>query len=137
MKNEDLKFFPKHPSGLKTHKIETTAMPILAQEAPFDVKTLCDEFRADAESFYTKYVDMRFEVKGTAKKVGPDIHNKPSIELADSVSGQTCALVIFPTDDHYSKVGVGDTVVVRANYLVMSNQYGLVMKFSELVSVGK
>lgn len=47
------------------------------------------------------------------------------------------ALVIFPTDDHYSKVMVGDRVVVRANYLVMSNHYGLVMKFSELVSVDK
>lgn len=65
------------------------------------------------------------------------ISNKPSIELSDRVSGQTYALVIFPTDDHYSKVEVGDTVTVRANYLVMSNCYGTVMKFSELVSVEK
>lgn len=135
MNNTELEFYPKHPSGMKTHKIETTAMPILEQGAPFVAKTLCDEFYSDAESFYDKYVDKRFEVTGIAKKVGPDIHNKPSIEISDSVSGQTCALVIFPTDDHYSKVEVGDTVVVCANYLVMSNHYGVVMKFSELVSV--
>ena len=40
-------------------------------------------------------------------------------------------------DDHYSKVAVGDTVVVRANYLVMTNRIGIVMKHSELVSVEK
>ena len=137
MHNTELTFYPKHPSDMKTNKIETTAMPILEQDAPFAAKTLCDEFSADAEGFYAKYVDKRFEVTGIAKKVGPDIHNKPSIELSDSEGGQTFSLVIFPTDDHYSKVRVGDRVVVRANYLVMSNHYGIVMKFSELVSVEK
>lgn len=137
MNNEELKFYPEHPSGTKTYQIETTAMPILEQDAPFDVKTLCDEFAANADSFFEKYVDKRFEVTGIAKKIGPDIHNKPSIEISDSIDGQTYALVIFPTDDHYSKVEVGDTVIVRANYLVMSNYYGTVMKFSELVSVEK
>lgn len=82
-------------------------------------------------------LDKRFEITGIAKKVGPDIHNKPSIEISDSVSGQTYALTIFPTDKHYSKVEVGDKVVVRANYLAMSNHYGTVMKYSELVSAEK
>lgn len=132
-----LEFHPEHPSGAKTHQIETTAVPILEQDAPFGVKMLCDEFAADADRFYAKYLDKRFEVTGIAKKVGPDIHNKPSIEISDSICGQTYALVIFPTDDHYSKVAVGDKVTVRANYLVMSNHYGTVMKFSELVSVEK
>lgn len=134
---KELEFYPQHPSDAKTHKIETSAMPMLTQNVPFDVKTLCDEFNENSENFYAKYVDKRFEVTGIAKKVGPDIHNKPSIEISDSLSGQTYALVIFPTDEHYSKVAVGDRVNVRANYLVMSNQYGLVMKFSELVSVEK
>lgn len=137
MNNENLKFFPQHPSGEKTHQIETSAMPVLSQYAPFSAKTLCDEFGADADSFYAKYVDKRFEVTGIAKKIGPDIHNKPSIEISDSENGQTYALVIFPTDDHYNKVSVGDKVVIRANYLVMSNHYGFVMKFSELISVEK
>lgn len=137
MNNEELRFYPKHPSGERTQRIETTAMPMLLQDDPFDVKALCDEFHLSSEDFYAKYVDKRFEVVGIAKKVGPDIHSKPSIELSDSVSGQTYALVIFPTDDHYSMVKVGDKVVVRANYLVMSNHYGVVMKFSELVSTNK
>ena len=135
--DEELKFYPKHPSGTKTNQIETTAMPTLAQNAPFEVKTLHDEFTADADSFFAKYVDKRFEVTGVAKKVGPDIHNKPSIEISDSIDGQTYALVIFPTDAHYRRVKVGDTVIARANYLVMSNHYGTVMKYSELVSVEK
>lgn len=137
MNNTELEFYPRHPSGEKTHTIETSAMPLLPQYAPFPVKTLCDAFYDDAERFYASYVDHRFAVTGIAKKVGPDIHSKPSIELSDSTDGQTFALVIFPTDEHYSRVAVGDRVVVRANYLVMSNHYGLVMKFSELVSVEK
>lgn len=137
MKNKKLEFYPEHPSDAKTYQIETTAMPILEQAAPFDVKVLCNEFAADADSFFAKYVDKRFEVTGIAKKIGPDIHNKPSIEISNSVDGQTYALVIFPTNAHYSQVEVGDKVVVRANYLVMSNHYGTVMKFSELISVTK
>lgn len=137
MHTEELKFYPKHPSGMKTHQIETTKMPILPQKEPFSVKKLYEEFLADADSFFAKYVDKRFEVTGIAKKIGPDIHNKPSIEISDSIDGQTYALVIFRTNDHYSKVTVGDRVVVRANYLVMSNHYGTVMKSSELVSVEK
>ncbi len=135
--NEKLEFYPKHPSDVKTHKIETTNMPLLTQNAPFDVKKLCEEFRNNENNFYAKYVDRRFEVTGIAKKVGPDIHNKPSIEISDSMSGQTYALVIFPTNDHYDKVNVGDRVTVRANYLVMSNLYGIVMKHSELIRADK
>ena len=130
-------FYPEHPSPEKTHYIETTALPILEQAKPFPVRDFCGEFTADADSFFARYVNKRFEVTGIAKKIGPDAHNKPSIALSDCVDGQTYALVIFPTDDHYSKVAVGDTVVVRANYLVMCNRLGIVMKHSELVSVGK
>lgn len=137
MNREELKFYPEHPSGSKTSQIETSAMPILKQDTPFNVKMLCDAFTKDESSFFATYVDKRFEVTGIAKKVGPDIHNKPSIELSDSAGGQTYALVIFPTKDHYSKVEVGDRVVVRANYLVMSNWFGTVMKYSELVDVEK
>lgn len=137
MRNEPLRFYPSHPSDRKTHQIETTAMPFLTQDTPFAVKALCDEFAADADSFLTKYADKRFEVTGIAKKIGPDIHNKPSIEISDRRDGRTYALVIFPSSDPLRRVAVGDTVIVRANYLVMSNHYGTVMKFSELISVAK
>lgn len=135
--DKELRFYPEHPSDTKTYQIETTMMPILEQDAPFNVKTLYDEFTADADSFLAKYADKRFEVTGIARKIGPDIHNKPSIEISDSIDGQTYALVIFPTDEHYGKVKAGNTVIVCANYLVMSNHYGTVMKYSELLSVKK
>lgn len=54
MKNEGLKFYPAHPSNTKTHQIETTAMPVLEQSAPFDVKTLCEEFTANETAFFRK-----------------------------------------------------------------------------------
>lgn len=135
--NNELEFYPAHPSGEKTHRIETTPMPLLTQDAPFGVKTLCAELGNDLNAALAVYEDKRFEVTGIAKKIGPDIHNKPSIELSDSVDGECCALCIFPSDDFYSKVSVGDTVTVRANYLVMSNWFGVVMKHSELVEVVK
>lgn len=135
--NEKLKFYPAHPSGEKTHIIETSPMPVLELNAPVNVKTLNEEFEADAEKFFDTYVDKRFEVTGVAIKIGPDIHNKPSIEISDSVGGKCHTLCIFPTDDFYSKVSVGDTVTVRANYLVMSNWFGVVMKHSELIKVEK
>lgn len=137
MHTEKLEFYPEHPFDAKTVKIETTAMPKLSQSKPFNAKSLCDEFAANADEFFAKYVDKRFCITGIAKKVGFDIHNKPSIEISDSVIGKTYALTIFPTDEHYSKVNIGDEVTVCANYLVMSNLFGLVMKYSELITVQK
>lgn len=135
MYREELTFYPAHPSGEKTHRIETAPMPVKAQVAPYAVKELANAFRTDLNAALAEYQDKRFEVTGVAIKVGPDIHNKPSIEISDRADGSCHALCIFPTSDHYSKVSVGDTVTVRANYLVMSNWFGVVMKFSELVDV--
>lgn len=137
MQTEPLTFYPKHPSNVKTLLIETTPMPVLHQDAPFNVEALFDAFNADLDGALAIYEDKRFEVTGIAIKVGPDIHNKPSIEISDRVGGDCCALCIFPTDAHYSKVSVGDKVTVRANYLVFSNWFGVVMKHSKLVSVEK
>lgn len=135
--NEPLTFYPKHPSPMKTHKIETQPMTTLPQETPFDVKSLFDVFSSDLHGALAVYEDKRFEVTGVAVKVGPDVHNKPSIEISDCTGGRTYALTIFPTDDHYSKVSVGDKVTVRANYLVFCNWFGVVMKHSELIRVEK
>lgn len=133
MHQEELTFYPAHPSDAKTRRIETTPMPLKEQTAPYAVRELADAFRADLNAALLEYQDKRFEVTGVAIKVGPDIHHKPSIELSDCADGQCHALCIFPTEDHYQKVSVGDTVTVRANYLVMSNWFGVVMKYSQLV----
>ena len=137
MQMEPLTFYPKHPSNMKTLLIETTPMPLLHQDTPLDVESLFDAFNADIDSALAIYEDKCFEVTGVAIKVGPDIHNKPSIEISDTMSGDCYALCIFPTDAHYSKVSVGDKVTVRTNYLVFSNWFGVVMKHSKLVSVEK
>lgn len=129
----ELQFYPRHPSSLKTLRIETTNMPILKQEKPFAAKELWAEFMHDQETFFARYTDKRFEVMGVVKKTGPDIHNKPSIELSDRLDGQTYILAIFPSERQYDGVQIGDSVVIRSNYLVMSNWYGLVMKHSEIV----
>lgn len=137
MKTDTLEFYPKHPSNLKTLKIETTDMPLLEQNEPFAAEALHQEFIDDLHGALAIYEDKRFEVTGYAIKVGPDVHNKPSIEISDCIDGECHALCIFPTDDFYSQVSVGDKVVVRANYLVLSNWFGVVMKHSELVEVIK
>lgn len=98
MYTEKLEFYPKHPSDLKTAKIETRPMPILSQNEPFAVKTLFEEFLENNDDFFAHYVDKRFCVTGVAKKVGPDIHNKPSIELSDAVSGKTYLQVLCVDD---------------------------------------
>lgn len=135
--DEPLTFSPEHPSGIKTWQIETTEMPLMEQEAPFEVRSLYDECSADLDNALAVYQDKRFEVTGIAVRIGPDIHNKPSIELSDRMDGQCLALVIFPNDDFYDEVSVGDRVTIRGNYLVMSNWFGVCMKNSELIEVQK
>jgi hypothetical protein len=137
VKKEELTYYTKHQTGAKMTQIETTDMPLLEQEAPFDVKELFEEFMEDAEGALKTYEDKRFEVTGIAKKTGLDIHQKPSIEISDEATGECYALCIFPTEDAYSNVSVGDRVTVRANYLVTSNLFGVVMKHGELVGVEK
>lgn len=134
---EPLTFYPRHPSNLKTLVIETRRMPILPQEAPFPVEALFQRFLEDLHGTLKIYKDKRFEITGIAVKVGKDIHNKPSIELSGQKGGDCHALCIFPNEDHYRQVAPGDRVTLRANYLVFSNWFGIVMKQSELVSVSK
>lgn len=126
-------YYTEHPSNVKTFFIESFPMEELEQKEPFEIKALCGEFQSDVGAAYNKYLDKRFEVTGVVKTVGPDVHNKPSIELTDKDGRECYALCIFPSDDIYDTVKVGDTVTVRANFLVMTNWYGVVMKHSEIL----
>ncbi len=137
MSKEKLEFYPFHPLDEKTHLIETTKMPILEQILPFKVEELLNEFNNNLEESLIVYEDKRFEVEGVAIYVGPDIHHKPSIQLSSCKNGKCCTLTIFQNKDFYKEVSVGDKVIVRANYLVLSNLFGLVMKNSELIKVIK
>ncbi len=132
MNSEELIFIPKHPSSIKTYKIEKKDSVSLKQNAPINSEDLYNEFISDFDNSFDKYRDKRFDVTGVVIKVGPDIHNKPSVELSSGVNERCHVLCVFPSDDIYSKVSVGDKVIVRGNYLVMSNWYGIVLKKCEL-----
>lgn len=131
----ELKFYPCHPSDEKTNLIETTKMPILKQDKPFNVDNLLQEFKNDLNSCLKIYEDKRFEIEGIITYIGLDVHNKPSLQLSNKVDGDCLALNIFPNTDFYNEVKIGDRVIVRANYLVLSNLFGIVMKNSEIIKV--
>lgn len=134
---EGLQFYPCHPSDEKTQRIKSSPSPMLeSQTAPIDAKELCEAFEKDLYGSLAIYEDKRFDVTGVVINVELDIHNLPTLQLSDKVGGKCCAHCIFPVevgDEVMSKVKVGDTVVIRSNYLVMSNAYGVVMKYSELL----
>lgn len=132
MNNEELIFIPEHPSSIKTYEIETKDSVYLEQTEPINSEELYNKFINDFDSSLSKYKDKRFEVTGTIIKIGPDIHNKPSLEISNNIYGRCHILCVFPNEDVYDKVSVGDKVTVRGNYLVMSNWYGIVLKKCEL-----
>lgn len=132
--SDGLEFFPKHPSPTKTHRIQNYPSPMLAgQSKPFDAAALCSQFEQDLQGCLAIYEDKRFDVTGIAIWVGRDIHDLPTVQLSDRKDGKCCVHCIFPSADILDQVQPGDRVVIRSNYLVMSNHFGVVMKFSELL----
>ena len=125
--------YPKQPAGEKMYELEFGDSPLLAQTAPIDAKELYFSFDEDLKAAEEKYAYYRFEVSGIATKVGPDVHNKPSIELSDEVGGKCYVLCVFNSDEIYGKVSVGDHVVCRGNFLIASSLFGIVLKNSEVV----
>lgn len=130
-----LKDFPKQPEGEEMEKIEFGLCPVLKQDAPADAKTLYAAFDEDLTACENKYKGHRFEVSGVALKVAPDVHHKPAIELSDKVNGKCYVLCVFNSEDIFSVVKEGDTVVCRGNYLVASSRFGIVLKNSEVVKI--
>ena len=128
-------FYPCHPSPEKTHQIQTMPSPMLrGQEAPFEAADLRKAFDRDPEGSLAAYRDKRFDVAGIVIWSGLDPHNLPTVQLSDAVDGECYAHCIFPQDDILKQAKPGDRVVIRANYLVLSRRFGVVMKFSELLS---
>ena len=133
---EGQSFYPCHPSPEKTHQIQSTPSPMLEdQSAPFEVKALRGSFDADPVGSLARYQDKRFDVTGVAIWVGLDPHNLPTVQLSDSAKGPCYAHCIFPDGKVLNQVKPGDRVVIRSNYLVLSRRFGVVMKFSRLLSI--
>ena len=132
---EGQNFYPFHPSPEKTHQIQSAPSPMLAgQEAPFEAAELRQSFDRDPQVTLALCQDKRFDVTGTVIWAGLDPHNLPTVQLSDSVDGACCAHCIFPQNDILNQVKPGDRVVIRSNYLVLSRRFGVVMKFSQLLS---
>ena len=133
MSRPKIEFYPAHPSDEKTHQLETVDFPPLAQNRPISSRELYDAFSNDFAHALETYVDKRFAISGTAIRVGLDGHNKPSIQLSDEIGGRCHVLCVFPKKDILEQVSEGDRVVIRGNYLVMCNLYGIVIKKCEVV----
>ena len=132
---DDPNFYPCHPSPEKTHRIQTAPSPMLAgQKAPFEAAALRQAFDRDPQGSLAIYQDKRFDVAGTVIWAGLDPHGLPSVQLSDGPGGACFAHCIFPEDGILEQVKPGDRVVIRANYLVLSRRFGVVMKFSQLLS---
>lgn len=132
---EGTEFFPEHPDSETTRRIQTTPSPMLEQDAPFEVKPLYEAMEYHLDENLPIYENKRFAVVGIAVNVEKDIHGLASVQLSDHAGGMVYAHCIFPTDDVLEQVKLGQKVVILSNYLVFGHPYGVVMKFSELVSV--
>jgi len=107
--------------------------PVVEQEQPFAAKGLFTQFCEHFDEALQMCRDKRFEVTGMASKIGPDIHGKPSIELSDRLGGQCYVLFVFASEEDYKNVREGDTLVCRGNYLGVTNEFGVVMKRSQVI----
>lgn len=106
--------------------------PLLEQAQPFDAKLLLLQFFRDFEGTLQLCKDRRFEISGVVTKIGPDIHGKPSIELSDRAGSLCYVLFVFASQKDYAAISVGDTITCRGNYLGVTNEFGIVMKRSEI-----
>ena len=123
----------RQPAGEDMRQIEFGYLPVLPQAAPADAKELYAAFDNDLAASEKMYAGHRFEVVGVASKVGPDVHNKPSIELSGETGGKCFVLCVFNSDEFYGRVTAGERIVCRGNYLIASDRYGIVLKNAEIV----
>lgn len=107
--------------------------PLLSQDKAFEAKKLFEEFCEKFEETLAVCKDKRLEVSGIATKMGLDIHGKPSVELSDCSDGRCFVLCVFESEDAYRNVMVGDRIVCRGNYLGVTNEFGVVLKRSEIL----
>lgn len=114
---------------------EKADCPMLEQDHALPVQVLYHAFAADFETAAASYMDKRMDVAGVVRRVGPDIHAKPSLELSDTEHGRCCALIVFPDDAIYRQASVGDTVICRGNLLGAMEPWGGVFKKSEIIKV--
>lgn len=137
MKNDNRAIQESNPSTLKILIRSRLNASILKQEEPLDVKILYNDFVKDYTKVEKIYDKKRFEIIGIVTHIGPDIHNKPSIQLSDKEDGENYALCVFNSKKMQDGVKTGDKIICKGNYLVMRHRFGIVLKKSEIVKVLK
>ena len=95
---------------------------------PVDVKKIYDALLDDNDGARAEYFEKRIVLTGVVSKVGPDVWGVPSLELSDRADGRCYGLIVFPSDEIYDKVRIGDTVSVLGNLLNIREPYGIVVK---------
>ncbi|MBD5134265.1 MAG: hypothetical protein HDT38_07345, partial [Clostridiales bacterium] len=103
-----LQNYSKQPAEEDMRQIEFGYLPVLPQAAPADANELYEAFDSDLAVSEKMYAGHRFEVVGVASKVGPDVHNKPSIELSDETGGKCFVLCVFNSEEFYGRVTAGE-----------------------------
>ncbi len=122
------------PDSRKAYEAENTVFPMMKQEAPFDAKELHEYFFRNPHKALQEFDGKRIEAEGVVLRTGPDgVFGQPCIELSDRAGGKCYVLCIFQDAKAFSSVKAGDKVSVRGNYLVIREDYGIVLKASELV----
>ena len=126
--------FSVKPDSRKAQEVETRIQPLVEHSSPFNVKELYDHFLTDSRKALREFDMKRLAVEGIVLRSGPDgVFGQPSIELTDGAGGKCYVLCVFGNAGEYSKVKKGDKITVRGNYLVIREDYGIVLKLCEIL----
>ncbi|MBQ7220528.1 MAG: hypothetical protein IJS28_06065 [Synergistaceae bacterium] len=125
--------FSVKPTHEKARIVETRIQPLVEQSAPFEVKALYEYFLTESRKALREFDMKRLTVEGVVLRKGPDgVFGQPSIELTDSAGGKCYVLCVFENAGDYSGVKVGEKICVRGNYLVIREDYEIVLKPCEI-----
>ncbi len=106
----------------------------MEQAAPITASALHRAFCEGWDACNDRYFGHRQTVSGVVLWMGDDIHHKPSIQLSDSAEGNCCVHCVLISEKGTGSVRVGDRVTMQGNYLECHPKFGVVLKYSELVS---
>lgn len=119
---------PKYPMA---GKIQTEKMPM--QDENWTAKELHTAFCENWSEYNERCYGKRQTVTGVVMWMGKDIHNKHSIQLSNSKDGNCYVHCVIISEDYYGDVKVGDTITMQGNYLECHPEFGVVLKYSEVV----
>ena len=131
--NEALKIITKSVDREYMNKSMHSLFPLLSEE-PIDAAAFYEAIWTKPQETMELYTRQRIRVKGIASFVGIDIHGLPSVQLSDRVDGENMVLCVFNQEEILTQVKTGDAVTIEANFLHYHEEFGIVLKNSQLIS---